>query len=71
MLQNSAAHDFQELTSKGGQIMDPKFKILIIDDELLMCESLTELLSIQGYHTAAANSGSRDRWLPGRSSGTW
>lgn len=37
--------------------MDSKFKILIIDDELLMCESLTELLSIQGYQTVAANSG--------------
>ncbi len=32
-------------------------KILIVDDEPLMCDSLMELLSIQGYEALAANSG--------------
>lgn len=32
-------------------------KILIVDDEPLMCESLAALLNLQGYETLAANSG--------------
>ena len=32
-------------------------KILIVDDEPLMCSSLTELMSMQGYDALSANSG--------------
>ena len=32
-------------------------KILIVDDEPLMCDSLMELLTFQGYEALAANSG--------------
>jgi two-component system, cell cycle sensor histidine kinase and response regulator CckA len=67
MLQDRVSYCAQPVDTEGESSTALRPKILIVDDEPLICESLKELLKIHGYESNTASSGEEARAILSKS----